>query len=62
MRFVTGAEKIKANNRKYHWLGSGIYFWENDRDRALEWAQEKASRGEVANPSVVGAVIDSVGA
>jgi hypothetical protein len=55
---VSGAEEIRAKKRAYHWLGSGIYFWENDRDRALEWANEKASRGEVREPFVIGAVIE----
>ncbi len=47
-----------AKERRYHWLGSGIYFWENDPDRALEWAQEKASRGELKEPFVIGAVLE----
>lgn len=55
---VSGKEKLVAQNRSYHWLGDGIYFWENDQDRAFEWAEEKASRGEVKNPCVIGAVID----
>jgi len=45
----------------YHWLGDGIYFWENDPHRALEWAIEKASRNELkgaGGPFVIGAVID----
>jgi hypothetical protein len=49
---------MKADDRRYHWLGSGIYFWENDKERALEWAQEKASRGELEDPFVIGAVIE----
>ena len=56
-KLVTGQETIKAKDRSYHWLGSGVYFWENDSDRALEWAEEKASRGELKDPCVIGAVI-----
>ncbi|MEJ0097990.1 MAG: hypothetical protein WDM84_08825 [Bauldia sp.] len=55
---VNGRAAIKAEDRRYHWLGSGVYFWENDPDRALEWAQEKASRRELRNPAVIGAVIE----
>jgi hypothetical protein len=58
MKLVTGAESMRAKEREYHWLGSGIYFWENDRDRALEWTKEKASRKELEDPFVVGAVIE----
>ena len=58
MRLVCGGEAMRAQDRQYHWLGSGIYFWENDRERAFEWAQEKASRGELQDPFVIGAVIE----
>lgn len=57
-KLVTGQETIKAKDRNYHWLGSGVYFWENDKDRALEWAEEKASRGELTDPCVIGAVVE----
>jgi hypothetical protein len=58
LALVSGSATIKAEDRRYHWLGSGVYFWENDEDRALEWAQEKASRGEIKTPAVIGAVIE----
>lgn len=57
-KLVMGETKIRPEDRRYHWLGSGVYFWENDEDRALEWAQEKASRGEIRIPIVIGAVIE----
>lgn len=57
-QLVTGQAKIRPEDRNYHWLGRGVYFWENDRDRAFEWAEEKASRGEIAAPAVIGAVIE----
>lgn len=40
------------------WLGSGIYFWEADPDRALEWAKSQTGKRKIANPAVIGAVID----
>ena len=40
------------------WLGHGVYFWENDPGRALDWARNGKSKGKVAHPDVVGAVID----
>lgn len=45
---------LKPSANDYDWLGHGVYFWENDPLRALEWA-EKRSKG---HPSVIGAVID----
>jgi hypothetical protein len=41
------------SDRNYDWLGPGIYFWESDPVRALEWAKDK-----VTAPYVLGAVID----
>lgn len=42
----------------FDWLGPGAYFWENDPQRALEWAIAKQARGRCDDPCVVGAVID----
>jgi hypothetical protein len=62
------AEKLLNNElflrseNTYDWLGSGIYFWEANPDRALAWAVEsaerKALRGIKVESAVVGAVID----
>ena len=30
-------EKV-INTNDYDWLGSGIYFWENNEERAWQWA------------------------
>ena len=49
---------ILQSDKDYDWLGPGAYFWEADPVRALEWARWKVSRGEYAQASVVGAVID----
>ena len=45
---------LKHSDNDYDWLGAGMYFWENNPERALEWAKEQGK----ANPAVVGAVID----
>jgi hypothetical protein len=50
-------DKTKASSKPYDWLGHGIYFWENNYDRALEWAQAKQSRGEINKAAVIGAVL-----
>lgn len=54
---VLGRDRIRASNNRYDWLGTGIYFWEQGPERALEFAQWKAGRGELAEPAVLGAVI-----
>jgi hypothetical protein len=44
----------------YDWLGSGVYFWEANPDRALAWAQNPngSHTSAKSEPMVVGAVID----
>lgn len=51
---------LKFSNNDYDWLGNGIYFWEQDLERAWEWAKQAATRtrGEIKKPAVIGAVID----
>ncbi|HEY9257074.1 hypothetical protein [Chitinophaga sp.] len=47
----------KISQNPFDWLGHGLYFWENNYDRALQWANDKKRRGEIKNPAVVGAVL-----
>jgi len=49
---------MDGSDRKYDWLGPGIYFWESDPVRAWEWAHWKVKRGDFVDPFVVGAAID----
>jgi len=58
LRLIAGETTLTAKKKDYHWLGSGVYFWEYDQERAFEWAKEKASRNEIEDPFVVGAVIE----
>ncbi len=56
------APQAKSVNT-YDWLGHGYYFWENNPQRAIRYAEEmkdKPSRtkGKITEPFVVGAVID----
>lgn len=49
---------LNPSMNNYDWLGSGIYFWEQNYERALQWTEEQASRGRIEAPAVIGAVID----
>jgi len=49
---------LLPSEKAYDWLGSGIYFWENDPERELEWATAKAESGAYSEPFVLGAIID----
>lgn len=61
---------FKKSMNDYDWLGHGMYFWENDPERAMSFIQEQVTRvqndrkysedkkKEYENITVVGAVID----
>jgi len=54
---------LQNSQNKYDWLGNGVYFWENNYKRALEFATDqmqnpREGKPNITNPSVVGAIID----
>lgn len=50
---------LDPSENDYDWLGSGVYFWENDPERALKFAKERMKwLGIRKKPAVIGAVID----
>lgn len=51
---VYQGEALKASENEYDWLGHGIYFWEQNYQRAIEWATNRYGD----EGAVVGAVID----
>lgn len=62
-RVFGGKATLKASQNAYDWLGHGVYFWENNPARALDYADElkkhpARSSGKISTPAVVGAVID----
>ncbi|HAO41305.1 MULTISPECIES: hypothetical protein [unclassified Afipia] len=62
-RILAGQEAFQPSENDYDWLGSGIYFWEANPVRGLEFAYElqKRRRGtanEIEEPYVIGAAID----
>ena len=58
-RLLAG-ESFKPSNNDYDWLGPGIYFWEANPLRGLEFAREasKRKRTNIKTPFVIGAVIE----
>jgi len=58
-KLLSGTKSFQPSDNDYDWLGPGVYFWESNPYRALEFAREKLKRGEaIRRPFVVGAVID----
>lgn len=61
-RVLAGKTELRISTNDYDWLGDGIYFWENDPERAMNWAlagagHGKKGRSRVLAPFVIGAVI-----
>lgn len=58
-RLLSGDE-LKPSDNDFDWLGPGIYFWENNWERGLEFATEQAKRrgSKIKDPFVIGAVVD----
>lgn len=58
---LVGKSTLNKSTNDYDWLGHGIYFWEANPLRGLEYARELADlrRGpRIRKPCVIGAVID----
>jgi hypothetical protein len=58
MQIVNGSIPFARSTEKHDWLGQGVYFWEADEVRALEWALWKSKVGQCPDPFVIGAIID----
>ncbi len=57
------ANHLIRSENDYDWLGTGIYFWEGNPQRAFDFARERAlggrnSRGKIQTPFVIGAIIN----
>lgn len=58
-KLLSGEITFAASQNEFDWLGSGIYFWEANPRRGLEFAGEQKKRGKFQDdPYVVGAVLD----
>ncbi len=56
---ILNGEPFKQSNNDYDWLGPGIYFWEANPMRGLDFAREAKRRklSDIRTPFVIGAVI-----
>lgn len=55
---LTNPDQIQKSEKPHDWLGHGMYFWEYNEVRAMEWAESKALRKKIKDPAVIGAVLD----
>jgi hypothetical protein len=56
-KLVNNPSGVEISRKPYDWLGHGLYFWENNYTRAMEWAHDKKRAGKIDNPAVLGAVL-----
>lgn len=57
-KLVSGQESMHSSRNDYDWLGNGMYFWEYNEERAMQFAMEHPANKDISQPAVVGAVID----
>lgn len=52
--------EFKLSNNDHDWLGYGVYFWENNYERAKQYAIEdmKRAKSKIKEPFVLGAILD----
>lgn len=60
IKILNQKSELKHSNNKYDWLGNGVYFWENNLERAHQYAVQDSQRdnSNVKSPFVLGAVIE----
>jgi hypothetical protein len=56
-KLVNNPDHIEISTKPYDWLGHGMYFWENNYTRAMEWAEERVKSGKFKQAAVLGAVL-----
>ena len=63
LKILNGNDHLKPSNNPWDWLGHGIYFWEQNPERALEYAIGCATKTQfnkvpIKTPFVLGAIIE----
>lgn len=63
LAILNGDDELKPSRNKWDWLGDGIYFWEQNPYRALDYSIKCASGNQfnkkrIKIPFVLGAVIE----
>ena len=63
LRVLNGKDQLTPSDNAWDWLGGGIYFWEQNPARALEYAIDCANgkqknKKRIETPFVIGAIIE----
>lgn len=54
---LLAGNSFKHSQNDYDWLGTGVYFWESNPQRAYSFACDQVKRRKIQEPFVVGAVL-----
>ena len=57
---LLAGDSFEKSQNDYDWLGSGIYFWEANPKRGLDFPEQAMKRpgSKIKVPAVIGAVVD----
>jgi hypothetical protein len=63
LKVLNGEDGLNLSTNSWDWLGTGVYFWEQNPDRALGYAEDCANGkqkfgGKIEIPFVIGAIIE----
>lgn len=63
LRILNGQDQLIASENSWDWLGPGVYFWEQNPARALEYAVgcatgDQKNKIPITTPFVIGAIIE----
>lgn len=53
---IIGRQRMKLSNNPWDWLGDGMYFWQNNYERAWLYANNPPGKSKIKKPAVLGAV------
>jgi hypothetical protein len=62
-KVISGSDPLHQSDNEYDWLGTGMYFWENNPTRALQFAAERKANPlpnstKIVVPAVLGAILN----
>jgi hypothetical protein len=63
LRMLTGKDHLRSSNNPWDWLGPGIYFWEHNPFRALQYGvacarNQQKFNGKITHPLVLATSIE----
>ena len=63
IKVLNGETDLRPSSNKWDWLGHGIYFWEENPRRAIDYSQESAlgmqfNKTQIKTPFAIGAIIE----